>query len=116
MTIRRSLLVPALLLALVGGACTKDEAPPPPPQTRPGELHVHVDSTGGVELNGRAMSLDSAKRVLARQKDRATGIYYTRENPAGKPTPEQWVAFMHVSEVGLPIRFEADSQSYQPPR
>ena len=107
------LLLPILFLLI---ACGDDEPRRLPADLKPGEVHVYVDSTGVIELNGREMSLDSAKAFLGRVKGRAAGVYYTRENPAGKPTPEQWVAFMNVSEVGLPIRFESDSQSYQPPQ
>lgn len=107
------LLLPVAVLLI---ACGDDTPKRQPPKLKPGEVHVYVDSTGVIELNGRQMSLDSAKAHLARVKERASGVYYTRENPAGKPTPEQWVAFMNISEIGLPIRFESDSQSYQPPQ
>lgn len=107
------LLIPIVVVLV---SCGDDGPKRQPAPLKPGEVHVHVDSTGVIELNGRQMPLDSAKAYLTRVKGRASGVYYTRENPAGKPTPEQWVAFMNVSEIGLPIRFESDSQSYQPPR
>jgi hypothetical protein len=93
-------------------ACSKEAAKRPPAHKRPGELHVYVDTTGAIELEGRAMSLDSVKTVLAAQKAAGKVVLYTRERPGNPPTPAQWVVFAQVRELGLPIRFEGDSLAY----
>ena len=103
------LCVIAIALAV---ACSKKEAARPPAHKRPGELHVYVDTTGMVELEGREMSLDSVKMVLAAQKASGKVVLYTRERPGSPPTPAQWVAFANIREIGLPIRFEGDSLAY----
>jgi hypothetical protein len=103
------LCVIAAALAL---ACGKKESHRPPVHKRPNELHVYVDTTGGVELEGRAMSLDSVKMLLGAQKASGKVVYYTRERPGSPPTPAQWVVFAQVREVGLPIRFEGDTLPY----
>ena len=93
-------------------ACSKKESARPPAHKRPGELHVYVDTTGVVELEGRVMSLDSVKLLLTSQKATGKVVLYTRERPGSPPTPSQWVAFANIREIGLPIRFEGDSLAY----
>ena len=101
-----------VIAAAMAISCGKKEAHRPPVHKRPNELHVYVDTTGGVELEGRAMSLDSVKMLLAAQKSAGKVVYYTRERPGSPPTPAQWVVFAQVREVGLPIRFEGDTLPY----
>ncbi len=103
------LCVIAAALAL---SCSKKEAHRPAVHKRPGELHVYVDTTGAVELEGRAMSFDSVKMMLTAQKATKKVVYYTRERPGSAPTPAQWVVFAQVRQIGLPIRFEGDSAAY----
>jgi hypothetical protein len=105
-------LVLALITATALIACGKTESHRPPVHKRPNELHVYVDTAGGVELEGRAMSLDSVKMLLAAQKSAGKVVYYTRERPGSAPTPAQWVVFAQVREIGLPIRFEGDTMPY----
>jgi hypothetical protein len=93
-------------------ACSRKEQHRPPAHKRPGELHVYVDTAGAVELEGRAMSLDSVKMLLAAQKAAGKVVFYTRERPGSAPTPAQWVAFAQIRELGLPIRFEGDTAAY----
>ena len=93
-------------------ACGRKESHRPAVHKRPGELHVYVDTTGAVELEGRAMSFDSVKMLLTAQKAARKVVYYTRERPGGPPTPAQWVVFAQVREIGLPIRFEGDTLAY----
>jgi hypothetical protein len=93
-------------------ACSKEAPKRPPAHKRPGELHVYVDTTGAIELEGRAMSLDSVKMLLAAQKAAGKVVLYTRERPGSPPTPAQWVVFAQVRELGLPIRFEGDTAAY----
>jgi hypothetical protein len=102
----------SLLAAVALVACSKKESHRPPVHKRPNELHVYVDTAGGVELEGRAMSLDSVKMLLAAQKANGKVVYYTRERPGSAPTPAQWVAFAQIRELGLPIRFEGDTLPY----
>ena len=102
----------ALLAAVSLVACSKKESHRPPVHKRPNELHVYVDTAGGVELEGRAMSLDSVKMLLSAQKPNGKVVYYTRERPGSAPTPAQWVAFAQIRELGLPIRFEGDTLPY----
>ena len=101
-----------VIAAAMAISCGKKEAHRPPVHKRPNELHVYVDTTGGVELEGRAMSLDSVKMLLAAQKAAGKVVYYTRERPGNAPTPAQWVTFAQIREVGLPIRFEGDTLPY----
>lgn len=102
----------SLLAAATVIGCSKTESHRPPVHKRPNELHVYVDTTGAVELEGRAMSLDSVKMLLAAQKSTGKVVYYTRERPGSAPTPAQWVVFAQVREIGLPIRFEGDTIPY----
>ena len=103
-------------LCIVGAAlalaCGKEQSHRPPVHKRPNEIHVYVDTTGAVELEGRAMPFDSVKTLLAAQKATGKVIYYTRERPGSAPTPAQWVVFAQVREIGLPIRFEGDTLPY----
>ena len=109
---RRSLfLVAGAVLAL---ACGNREPKAKPPKMRPGEIHVNVDTTGRIEVNEHETSLDSLKALLAKQKAAGKGVFYTRQGPAGPPTPDQWVVFMAVSAAEIPIRFEGDSQPLKP--
>ena len=103
----------ALAVALSLG-CGKKESHRAKVHKRPGELHVYVDTTGAVELEGRAMSFDSVKMLLTAQKASKKVILYTRESPGSAPTPAQWVIFAQVRELGLPIRFEGDTLAYAP--
>ncbi len=103
------LCITAAALAI---GCGKHEAHRPPVHKRPNELHVYVDTTGAVELEERAMSLDSVKMLLAAQKASGKVVYYTRERPGSAPTPAQWVVFAQIRAVGLPIRFEGDTLPY----
>jgi hypothetical protein len=101
-----------VIAAALAISCGKEAQHRPPVHKRPNELHVYVDTTGAVELEGRAMSLDSVKLLLAAQKPTGKIVYYTRERPGSPPTPAQWVAFAQIREVGLPIRFEGDTLPY----
>ena len=101
-----------VIAAALAVACGKTESHRPPVHKRPNELHVYVDTAGGIELEGRAMSLDSVKALLAAQKATGKVVDYTRERPGSPPTPAQWVVFAQVREVGLPIRFEGDTLPY----
>jgi len=102
----------ALIIATTIVSCSNTETHRPPVHKRPNELHVYVDTTGATELEGRAMSLDSVKMLLAAQKSKGKVVYYTRERPGSPPTPAQWVVFAQVRELGLPIRFEGDTIPY----
>jgi hypothetical protein len=109
---RRSWAVVAILAVAL--ACGDSKRAGKKVRLRRGEVHVQVDSTGGIEYNGEEMSLDSLKKVLAQRKAAGNSVYYTRRPATGAPTPEQWVVFVTVSDIGLPIRFEGDSQPIQP--
>lgn len=111
MTRRSWAVVAVLALAL---ACGDRKHAGKPLKLRKGEVHVDVDSTGRIEYNGEEMPLDSLKKVLAERKAAGKSVYYTRRPAVGAPTPEQWVVFVTVSDIGLPIRFEGDSQPIQP--
>lgn len=101
-----------VIAAVLTISCAKKESHRPPVHKRANELHVYVDTTGAVELEERAMSLDSVKLLLAAQKGTGKVVYYTRERPGSPPTPAQWVVFAQVRSVGLPIRFEGDTMPY----
>lgn len=101
-----------IAITVAVSSCGKKESKRPAAHKRPGELHVYVDTTGAVELEGRAMSLDSVKMLLMAQKSAGKVVLYTRERPGSPPTPAQWVAFANIREIGLPIRFEGDSLAY----
>lgn len=113
MTRRSWYLVAGAALAL---ACGDREAKEKQARLRPGEIHVNVATDGGIEVDERELPLDSLKALLARPDVAGRSIFYTREGPAGPPTPEQWIVFMAVSEAQLPIRFEGDTQALQPPK
>jgi hypothetical protein len=107
------LLVALVALAL---ACGKKDAVGKRAPTRPGEMHVNVETSGRIEVDGQEMSLDSLKAALVRQKATGKGIFYTRQPPTGAPTPEQWIVFVTVSDAQLPIRFEGDTQAIAVPK
>ena len=110
MTSRSWTLVACAALSLACGTEHKAK----PPRLKPGEMHVHVDTTGRIEVNEQEVSLDSLKTLLVAQKAAGKGVFYTRQRPVGAPTPEQWVVFITVSDAELPIRFEGDSQPLKP--
>ena len=111
MTRRSWILAACAALALAcGGKDRKAKAP----RLRPGEIHVDVDPAGRIEVNEQEMPLDSLKALLLAQQGAGKSIFYTRQGPAGPPTPEQWIVFMAVSEAQLPIRFEGDTQPLKP--
>lgn len=101
-----------IIAATLAVGCGKKAEHRPPVHKRANELHVYVDTLGGVELEERAMSLDSVKALLAAQKSAGKVVYYTRQRPGSAPTPAQWVVFAQIREVGLPIRFEGDTLPY----
>ena len=111
MSKRLWLFVGAAALAL---ACGKKEPVGKRAHTRPGEMHVNVEPSGRIELDGEETSLDSLKVALARQKAAGKGVFYTRQPPTGAPTPEQWVVFVTVQDAELPVRFEGDTQAIKP--
>jgi hypothetical protein len=107
------LFVGVVALAL---ACGKKEAVGKRAPTRPGEMHVNVETSGRIEVDGQETSLDSLKAAPARQKAAGKGVFYTRQPPTGAPTPEQWIVFVTVQDAQLPIRFEGDTQAMAPPK
>lgn len=109
---RRSwLLVGVAVLAL---ACGKKDRVGKRAPTRAGEIHVNVDASGRIEVDGEETSLDSLKLALAKQKATGKGVFYTRQPPTGAPTPEQWIVFVTVQDAALPVRFEGDTQAIKP--
>jgi hypothetical protein len=101
-------------LAALSLACGKKEHVGKRAPTRPGEIHVNVDASGRIEVDGEETSLDSLKLALARQKAAGKGVFYTRQPPTGAPTPEQWIVFVTVQDAALPVRFEGDTQPIKP--
>ena len=111
MSKRSWLLVCFAALAL---ACGKKDHVGKRAPTRQGEIHVNVDASGRIEIDGEETSLDSLKLALARQKAAGKGVFYTRQPPDGAPTPEQWIVFVTVQDAQLPVRFEGDTQAIKP--
>ena len=101
-------------VAALSLACGRKEHVGKKAPTRPGEIHVNVEPSGRIEVDGEETSLDSLKIALAKQKATGKGVFYTRQPPDGAPTPEQWIVFVTVQDAALPVRFEGDTQPIKP--
>jgi hypothetical protein len=101
-------------LAALALACGRKEHVGKRAPTRPGEIHVNVEPSGRIEVDGEETSLDSLKIALAKQKAAGKGVFYTRQPATGAATPEQWIVFVTVQNAEVPIRFEGDTQAIKP--
>ena len=109
---KRSWLV--VCIAALSLACGRKDHVGKRAPTRPGEIHVNVEPSGRIEVDGEETSLDSLKLALARQKAAGKGVFYTRQPATGAATPEQWIVFVTVQNAEVPIRFEGDTQAIKP--
>jgi len=81
---------------------------------------VGVRSTGIIELDGIAVTMEDIASALERLSRENGAVWYWRENPAQQPPKEQWEASKAVLDCvaknRLPIRLFLDRAFSQPVR
>lgn len=97
-------LLPAFLIALAGFAMAK-----PPPVAK-----VTALSSGRLLLNGSEITVQTLGAELERLKANGGAVWYDRENPQRKPSPQAMAVIEQVVRHQLPVSLssQADFSDY----